>query len=305
MGNGEQPPIPDYPARFPLLAPPAAIPYFLRMTVPRLADTDRLQAALGDRYVVEREVARGGWACVYRARDRKHDRVVAVKVFHPELAHTLGPERFLQEIRLVAGMQHPYVVPLHDSGETAESLYYVMPFVEGETLRDRLVREGRLKLDDALAIARDVLAALAYAHDHDVLHRDIKPENVLLSGGHALVTDFGIARAVSKARGDRLSRPGIAVGTPAYMAPEQALGGEDADGRSDVYAVASVLYEMLAGRPPYPDATLASVVDVAELRPDLPREVTSAVMKALALMPDDRFPTATASFSAGRAKRFS
>ena len=275
------------------------------MTDPRPADVERLQAALGDRYTVEREVARGGWASVYRARDRKHDRVVAVKVFHPELATTFGPERFLQEIRFVAGFQHPYILPLHDSGETDDSLYYVMPFVEGETLRERLTRLGTLPLDDALAITRDVLGALAYAHDRAVVHRDIKPENILLSGSHALVADFGIARAITAARGERLSRPGIAVGTPAYMAPEQALGEDEVDGRSDVYAVGCMLYEMLAGRPAFPDATLQSVIDrhadedVARAAPDVaalpagvPDFVARAIARATALMPDARFRTA-------------
>ena len=211
-----------------------------------------LAAALRDRYVLERELGRGGMATVYLARDLRHDRPVALKVLHPELAATLGPERFLREVRLTARLQHPHILTVHDSGEAAGQLWYTMPYVEGESLRDRLTRDRQLPLDDALQIARNVLAALAYAHSHGVIHRDIKPENVLLEAGEAVVADFGIARAVSAAGGEHLTQTGMSVGTPAYMSPEQAAGGSEVDGRSDVYSLGCVLYEMLAGEPPTP-----------------------------------------------------
>ena len=233
-----------------------------------------LQNSLGPRYVLEREIGRGGWATVYLAQDRKHDRRVAIKVFHPDLALSLGTERFLQEIRLVAQFQHPHILPLHDSGETAESPYYVMPYVDGESLRQRLERVGCLGVGEALSIARDVAGALAYAHERGVVHRDIKPENILLTSDHALVADFGIALAIRAATGEssvgdgrrassggRLSRPGLAVGTPAYMSPEQALGGSEPDQRSDVYSLGVVLYEMLSGKTPFPEISLQSVVE--------------------------------------------
>ena len=274
-----------------------------------MTDLAVLQQFLGARYVLEREIGRGGWATVYLAQDRKHDRRVAIKVFHPDLALSLGTDRFLQEIRLVAQFQHPYILPLHDSGETAESPYYVMPYVEGETLRQRLERVGPLPVSDALSIARDVASALAYAHERGVVHRDIKPENILLTSDHALVADFGIALAIRAASGEagdaragRLSRPGLAVGTPAYMSPEQALGGTEPDQRSDVYSLGVVLYEMLSGKTPYPEISLQSVVGrhmseerltpLAELRDDVPHSVSEAVERALAVEPDARFASA-------------
>ena len=221
----------------------------------------RLQDALADRYSLDRELGAGGMATVYLAHDLKHDRKVAIKVLRPELVHALGPERFLREIATTANLHHPHILPLYDSGRTAEPsgalLYYVMPFVEGESLRDRLKREKQLPLDDALRIAREVADALSYAHGHGVIHRDIKPENILLESGHALVADFGIARAVSTAGADRLTDTGLALGTPAYMSPEQAAGDRDVDGRTDLYSLGCVLYEMLAGQPPFsgPDSS--------------------------------------------------
>ena len=192
---------------------------------------DRLRAALADRYALERELGRGGMATVYLARDLKHGRPVAIKVLRPEIAAALGPERFLREIEVAARLTHPHILPLHDSGEAAGFLYYVMPYIESESLRDRLEREGQLPVEEALRITREVASALAYAHNHDVVHRDIKPENILLSGGEAVVADFGIARAITQAGGGGLTETGIPVGTPAYMSPEQASGGGAIDGQ--------------------------------------------------------------------------
>src|SRR5215210_3532410 len=218
---------------------------------------DRVQSALAPRYVIRRELGAGGMAVVYLAEDSRHGRPVAVKVLRPELAAALGPERFLREIRMAAGLRHPHIVPLYDSGEAGDPpsgwrlLYYVMPYVEGESLRDRLRRERQLPVDEALGIACEVADALAHAHERELIHRDIKPENILLEGGHALVTDFGIARAVGSAATTQLTATGLAIGTPAYMSPEQALGDAAVDARSDVYALGCVLYEMLAGEPPF------------------------------------------------------
>src|ERR1041384_840456 len=210
----------------------------------------RLQSALMGRYQVVREVGRGGMAIVYLARDPRHERDVALKVLRPELAATLGPERFLQEIKVAAGLAHPHILPLHESGDADGCLYYVMPFVPGESLRDRLVRAGQLPLDEALTITREVADALAYAHAAGIVHRDIKPENILLLAGHATVSDFGIARAISAAGSRRMTSQGIAVGTPDYMSPEQATAGDEIDGRSDIYSLGCVLFEMLTGQPP-------------------------------------------------------
>src|SRR5712664_2305107 len=213
--------------------------------------SERVRASLAGRYTIERELGRGGMATVYLARDLKHDRSVALKVLRPELAAVLGAERFLREIRLTAQLQHPHILALIDSGEADGFLYYVMPYVEGESLRERLEREGQLPLEEALRIAREVASALSHAHSHDVVHRDIKPENILISSGEAVVADFGIGRAITAAARDTLTGTGIAIGTPGYMSPEQATGGARLDGRSDIYSLACVLYEMLAGDPPY------------------------------------------------------
>jgi tetratricopeptide (TPR) repeat protein len=266
----------------------------------------QLQTALADRYTIEGELGRGGMGVVYRAWDLKHARPVALKVVRPELGSVLAAERFLREIRLAAKLQHPHIVPLYDSGEVAGALFYVMPLVEGESLRARLARERQLPLEDALQITREVADALGYAHSHDVVHRDIKPENILLAGGHALVVDFGIGRAITAAGGDRLTESGISVGTPAYMSPEQATGDTKLDGRSDLYSLACVLYEMLAGHPPFLGATAQEVIvrhtldpvpSLRSARPGVPKALERAVTKALAKVAADRFVTAAA-FSA-------
>ena len=261
--------------------------------------TEQLGAALEGRYRIERELGRGGMATVFLAEDLRHRRRVAIKVLLPELAAALGAERFLREIEVAAGLNHPHILPLHESGEAGGLLYYVMPYVEGESLRKRLTREQQLPLDDALPIAREVADALNYAHSHDVVHRDIKPENILLSEGHAVVADFGIARAITVAGPSTLTATGMALGTPAYMSPEQAAGSRDLDGRSDLYSLGCVLYEMLAGQPPFngPPESLAyqhlSVTPrpVTELRPATPPEVARALNRALAKTPADRFST--------------
>src|SRR6185369_10631330 len=215
----------------------------------------QLEAELSGRYRVERELGRGGMAMVYLARDLRHDRPVALKVLRGELFASLGPERFLQEIRIAARLQHPHILPVHDSGEAAGRLWYTMPYVEGESLRQRLARESQLPLDQALRIADQVLGALGYAHAHGVIHRDIKPENILLDGDESVVADFGVARAITAAGEDRLTETGLALGTPAYMSPEQAGASRDLDGRSDLYALGCVVYEMLAGQPPFVGVT--------------------------------------------------
>src|SRR5436309_2472880 len=215
----------------------------------------RLTAALADRYRIERELGHGGMATVYHAEDLKHHRQVAIKVLRPELATAVGPERFLREIETTANLRHPHILPLYDSGEAAGFLYYVMPLVEGESLRDRLNRDKQLPIDDALEIAREVADALGYAHSRGVIHRDIKPANILLERDHAVVADFGIARAVSAAGTEKLTETGLALGTPTYMSPEQSAGESDLDGRSDLYALGCVLYEMLAGQPPFSGPT--------------------------------------------------
>jgi tetratricopeptide (TPR) repeat protein len=261
---------------------------------------DRLVAALADRYAISRELGRGGMATVYLAEDLKHRRHVAIKVLRPELAGALGPDRFLREIEIAARLDHPHILPLYDSGEADGFLYYVMPYVEGESLRDRLERERQLPIEDALQIAREVADALSYAHGRDVVHRDIKPENIMLAGGHARVADFGIARAVSEAGGERLTGTGLAIGTPAYMSPEQATGSRDIDGRSDLYSLGCVLYEMLAGRPPFAGPVESMVhqhlaVDppsITTRRPAVPAPVAAALQRVLAKTPADRFSPA-------------
>ncbi len=221
---------------------------------------EQLKAALTGRYNVERELGAGGMAIVYLAEDVKHHRQVAVKVLRPELAAAIGAERFLREIEISARLQHPHILAVYDSGEAGGFLYYVMPYVEGESLRDRLDRDQQLPLDDALRLAQEVADALSYAHNHDVVHRDIKPENILLSSGHALVADFGIARAITAAGGDRLTQTGLSIGTPAYMSPEQAAGEATVDGRSDIYSLGCVLYEMLAGEPPHTGPNAQAII---------------------------------------------
>jgi eukaryotic-like serine/threonine-protein kinase len=261
-----------------------------------------LADALRDRYVIERELGRGGMATVYLARDLKHDRLVALKVLRPELAVALGAERFLREIRVTAKLQHPHLLTVLDSGECANLVWYTMPFVEGETLRARLLRENELPLDDALGVVRDVVAALAYAHRHGIMHRDVKPENILLADGEALLADFGIARAVAEAAGgdEPLTGTGLALGTAAYMSPEQAAGERGVDGRADIYALGCVLYEMLAGEPPYTGHSAQAIIakrfadpvpSVRRIRPQIPASVDAAIQQALARSPADRFAT--------------
>ncbi|MCH7776216.1 MAG: protein kinase [Gemmatimonadetes bacterium] len=269
-----------------------------------MSDTvERLKAALADRYAIEREIGAGGMATVYLAEDLKHKRKVAVKVLRPELAATLGPERFVREIEIAARLTHPHILPLHDSGEADGFLYYVMPYVEGESLRERLDREGKLSVDDGIRITDQVASALSYAHEQGVVHRDVKPENIMLAGDQAIVADFGIARAVQAAGGEKLTGTGLAIGTPAYMSPEQAMGLEEVDARSDVYALGCVVYEMVVGRTPFegstPQALLAkhAVDTVPGLRasdPAIPVYVERAVERALAKSPADRFQSASA-----------
>jgi eukaryotic-like serine/threonine-protein kinase len=262
---------------------------------------DGLRDALADRYALERELGRGGMAVVYLAHDVRHDRPVALKVLLPELAASLGPERFQREIHLAARLQHPHILTVLDSGEAAGRLWFTMPFVEGESLRDRLRRERQLPVDDALRIAVEAARALNYAHKHGVIHRDIKPENILLTGdGSTLVADFGIARALGSLD-DGLTQTGLAIGTPAYMSPEQAAGDKGLDPRTDLYSLASVLYETLAGEPPFTGPTAQAMAarrltepapSVRALRPTVPPAVDEAIRKALAPVAADRFATA-------------
>jgi membrane-associated phospholipid phosphatase/tRNA A-37 threonylcarbamoyl transferase component Bud32 len=253
---------------------------------------------LADKYAIEREIGRGGMATVYLAQDLKHDRRVAVKVLLPELSTSLGTQRFLREVKIAAGLQHPHILPIYDSGEAAGLLYYVMPYVEGLTLRQRLDRETQLPIDESLQIVRDVANALSYAHKRGIVHRDIKPENILISEGYPVVADFGIARALTEAGGDRLTQTGVAIGTPAYMSPEQVREGAQVDGRSDLYSLGCVLYEMLAGQPPFTGATpqvimarhaLDPVPPLRTVRGTVPESVERAVARSLAKVPADRF----------------
>ena len=265
-------------------------------------ERERLAAALAGHYTLERQLGRGGMATVYLAHDLRHDRPVALKVLHPELASALGPERFQREIRFAARLQHPHILTVLDSGDAAGQLWFTMPYVEGESLRDRLNRERQLPVDDALRIAREAADALDYAHAHGVIHRDVKPENILLTGSHALVADFGIARALAPgAPGEQLTATGLSVGTAAYMSPEQAAGEREVDARSDVYSLGTVLYEMLAGETPFaaptPQATIArrfteAPRPVRQLRESVPEGVERAVQRALARTAADRFATA-------------
>ena len=264
----------------------------------------RLASALAGRYTIEREIGRGGMATVYVARDLRHDRRVALKVLVPSLTSALGSERFQREIHIAAALTHPHILTVHDSGEADGLLYYVMPYVDGESLRSRLQREHQLPIEDAIRITRDVADALAYAHEHGVVHRDIKPENILLGGGHALVADFGIARAITAAADGerRLTDSGFTVGTPLYMSPEQAVGESVIDGRADLYALGCVCFEMLTGGPPFTgaNAQIVRMRHVAEapppirtVRPTVPREIEDIVHRLLAKVPADRFDSAT------------
>ena len=285
---------------------------------------DRLKESLADRYTIVRELGRGGMATVYLATDLRHDRPVALKVLRPEIAQSIGSQRFLREIQVAAQLNHPHILPLFDSGRVsgwtderldeaktaqplnrsaAEFLYYAMPYVEGESLRELLAREKQLPVEDALRITREVADALSYAHGRGLIHRDIKPENILLQAEHAVVADFGIARAITEAGGTRLTETGLAVGTPAYMSPEQAAGSGDLDGRSDVYALGCVLYEMLAGEPPFTGPTVESLVHqhlaveppvVTAIRPTVPAHIATALHRTLAKAPADRFQSAAA-----------
>jgi len=262
---------------------------------------EEFAAALESRYRLERLLGQGGMATVYLAEDPKHRRQVAVKVLRSDLGTAIGSARFLREIEIAAALNHPHILAVHDSGEAAGLLYYVTPYVEGKSLRDRLRHEQRLPLEEALRIAREVADALGYAHDRGVIHRDIKPENILLQSGHAVVADFGIARAITAhegTRGPALTQPGMAIGTPDYMSPEQAAGELELDGRCDQYALACVLYEMLAGQPPFSGPTIASVLlahltveapRIGDLQPDVPKPVAAALARALAKAPGDRF----------------
>jgi len=268
-----------------------------------LADAlTRLQAALAGHYTIQRELGRGGMATVYLAHDLKHDRAAAIKVVDPEVSSAIGVERFLREIRLAAQLQHPHILPLYDSGQASGFLYYVMPFVAGESLRERLEREKQLRLEEALRITREVAEALDYAHRYGVVHRDIKPANILLANDQAMIADFGIARAFAAAGEEKLTQTGLAVGTPGYMSPEQASGSTRLDGRSDIYSLGCVSYEMLAGSPPFtgstPQAILARhlsdpVPPLRTVRRSVPASVEQAILRALEKVPADRFATVT------------
>jgi serine/threonine-protein kinase len=263
-----------------------------------MTTADRLATALADRYRIERELGAGGMATVYLAQDLKHDRKVAIKVLRPELAAVIGADRFLSEIKTTANLQHPHILPLHDSGEADSFLFYVMPFVEGESLFERLERERRLPLDDALRISQNVAEALGYAHGRGVLHRDVKPENILLAGGHALVADFGLARAIGAADRRKLTETGVMLGTIFYMSPEQLRADRDLDQRADIYSLGCIAYEMLTGEPPYSGRSLEDVIgriirapvpSARRLRPDVPPAMDQAIGKALAKSAGERF----------------
>src|SRR3954463_10049779 len=260
-------------------------------------------ASLATRYRVERELGRGGMATVYLAHDVKHDRKVAIKVLKPELAAVLGADRFVVEIKTTAALQHPHILPLFDSGTADGQLYYVMPYIEGETIREKLNRETQFGVDEAVRVAREVADALDYAHRHGVIHRDIKPENILLHDGRAMVMDFGIALAVSAAAGGRMTETGLSLGTPHYMSPEQATAEKEITGRSDIYSLATVLYEMLAGNPPHVGASAQQVImkiitepaaSVTKYRKSVPPNVAAALSKGLEKLPADRFESAAA-----------
>jgi serine/threonine protein kinase len=261
---------------------------------------ERLRSALAHRYEVKRELGRGGMATVYLAEEPRHSRHLALKVLLPQLAATIGADRFLREIKTTAGLTHPHILPLFDSGEADGFLFYVMPYVEGESLRDRLKREPQLPIEDALRITRDIADALGFAHSRNIVHRDIKPENILLEAGHAIVADFGIAKAVTEAGADILTATGLAIGTPHYMSPEQATASPHLDGRSDMYSLGCVLFEMLAGDPPFAGSSrqailarksLESAPRLRHVRETVPASMEAAVARALERVPADRFAT--------------
>jgi len=265
-----------------------------------MVEVAQVKKALAGRYRIERVLGEGGMATVYLAHDEKHDRKVAVKVMRPELAATLGADRFLREVQVAAKLSHPHILPMHDSGEADGLLYYVMPFVEGETLKERVKQEGQLSVNEAMRLGREIAEALAYAHARGIIHRDIKPGNILLQSGHALVADFGIARALGD-ESEVLTKTGLAVGTPQYMAPEQATGEREVDGRADIYALGAVMYEMMAGEPPFTGPTARAIItrslteeprSLTTSRAGFPAVVNSAVIRALAKAPSDRYANA-------------
>lgn len=259
---------------------------------------ERLSESLAGRYTIEREIGHGGMSMVYLGVDEKHDRRVAVKVIHPEIAFSISGQRFLREIEIAAHLAHPNIIPLLDSGEADGYLYHVTPYMEGETLGERLNRERLLSIDDAVHIAREIADALNYAHSEGIVHRDVKPENIMLSRGHALVMDFGVARAINVGGGDRLTRTGIILGTPAYMSPEQAAGERDIDRRSDIYALGCVVYEMLCGEPPLIGRTSLNTMarhikesprSIRTIRDSIHPGMDKTICKALSRLPADRF----------------
>src|SRR5437899_3366483 len=281
------------------MADSASGPYFNSLS---MNDIPVRLTGLADRYRIERELGAGGMATVYLAHDVRHDRKVALKVLRPELSAILGAQRFLAEIKTTANLQHPHILSLFDSGEAEGLVFYVMPYVEGESLRDRLTREKQLPVEDAVRIAREVADALDYAHHHGIVHRDIKPENILLHGGHAMVADFGIALAASRSDGgSRMTETGMSLGTPHYMAPEQAMGEREITPKADIYALGCVLYEMLTAEPPFVGATAQAIIarvmteeprSLTLQRKTIPPHVEAAVGVALAKLPADRFATA-------------